>query len=163
MANQLKISTGTTGMTVYAVVFNATGQFWNTSGTPVFEAETDAHWTNYKIALNEAGTTAVYLGTFPSGITVAGVYYAQFREQAAASAALSDAVLGNGEILWTGTAEAFPLATNDPSATNLTFSSGLPNVHATGSGSGTGPIAINQDTGGIDNLRYVNSTGDGVE
>jgi uncharacterized metal-binding protein len=33
---------------------------------------------------------------------------------------------------------------------------------STGVGSGSGPIAINQNTGGSDNLRYINSNGTGI-
>jgi hypothetical protein len=161
MANQLKLSATTSGLTVYAVVFSASGQFWNTSGSPAFEAETDSHWTNYAIALAEAGTSAVYMGNFPTAISTAGEYCVQFRQQSGGSPALSDPILGTGQILWTGTAEALPLASGNSGAVNLTFSGGLPNVHA-GSG-GSGAIAIDHNTGGTDNLRYVTSGGAGVE
>jgi hypothetical protein len=162
MPNQLKLSATTTGLTVYAVVFSASGQFWNTSGTPAFEAETDANWASYAISLAQAGTTAVYMGSFPSAITTAGEYCVQFRQQGGASPALSDPILGMGEILWTGSAEALPLASGNTGGVNLTFSGPLPNVHASGS-SGSGPIAIDHNTGGADNLRYVTSGGLGVE
>jgi hypothetical protein len=164
MANQLKLSATTSGMTVYAVVFSSSGQFWNTSGAPAFEPETDANWTNYAIALAEAGTTAVYMGNFPASITTAGEYCVQFRQQMDASPALTDPILGTGGILWTGSAEALPLASGSASGINLTFSGLLPNVHASGSaGSGGGAIAINHDTGGLDSLRYVTTGGQGVE
>jgi hypothetical protein len=45
----------------------------------------------------------------------------------------------------------------------VSLSGGLPSVNAANVGNGGGPIPINQNTGGADNLRYVNSTGDGVE
>jgi hypothetical protein len=49
--------------------------------------------------------------------------------------------------------------------TTVSLSGGLPSVNATNSGNsgGDGPIAINQNTGGADNLRYVDATGDGIE
>jgi hypothetical protein len=165
MPNQLKLSATTSGLTVYAVVFSASGQFWNTAGTPAFENETDVNWTSYAIALAEAGTTAVYMGNFPAAITTAGEYFIQFRQQADVAPELTDSILGIGEILWTGSTEAIPLSSGDASGINLTFSGALPNVHATGSGgsSGTGSIAIDQNTGGADNLRYVTTAGVGVE
>jgi hypothetical protein len=46
--------------------------------------------------------------------------------------------------------------------TAVTVNSGLPSVNAGNSGSGSGPIAINQNTGGTDNLRYVDSAGNGI-
>jgi hypothetical protein len=102
------------------------------------------------------------MGNFPVGITTAGEYYVQFRQQAGGSAALTDTVLGTGPILWTGSAEALPLSSANSSGVNLTFSGGLPDVNAANS-SGSGSIAINHNTGGADNLRYVNSSGGGVE
>lgn len=43
----------------------------------------------------------------------------------------------------------------------VSLSGGLPNV-SSGGGVTTGPIPINQDTGGTDNLRYVDGSGNGV-
>jgi hypothetical protein len=43
----------------------------------------------------------------------------------------------------------------------VSLSGGLPNV-ATSGGVSSGPIPINQDTGGTDNLRYVDESGNGV-
>jgi hypothetical protein len=212
------------GQTVYAVVLNSAGQAWNTvSGA--FETPTAANWANYAIAMPEqsAGNlTGVYQGSFPAGITTAGVYNILFRQRAGSSAAATDLNNGmlGGQIFWTGTAEAFPLASSATDSANVAmnatnvaanvvqiggtsatgivvsdshgnsvFSStalengggsggnvnvtawdgtpvaitdGLPSVQASNL-IGSGPIAINQDTGGTDNLRYVDTNGNGVE
>ncbi|MGD0771119.1 MAG: hypothetical protein ABSB42_23280 [Tepidisphaeraceae bacterium] len=47
--------------------------------------------------------------------------------------------------------------------TAVSLSGGLPSVNAANVGNGDGPIPINQNTGGADNLRYVDSTGNGIE
>jgi hypothetical protein len=49
--------------------------------------------------------------------------------------------------------------------TAVSLNSGLPSVNAGsgGTGGGSGPIAINHNTGGTDNLRYIDSNGNGVE
>jgi hypothetical protein len=47
--------------------------------------------------------------------------------------------------------------------TPVSLSGGLPSVNAANVNTGEGPIAINQNTGGTDNLRYVDSNGNGVE
>ena len=44
----------------------------------------------------------------------------------------------------------------------VSLSGGLPNVSGGSGGLSSGPIPINQDTGGTDNLRYVDSDGNGV-
>lgn len=44
----------------------------------------------------------------------------------------------------------------------VSLSGGLPNVSGGGGGIDSGPIPINQDTGGTDNLRYVDESGNGV-
>jgi hypothetical protein len=212
------------GATVYAVVLNSLGQAWNT-GSAAFEAVTSADWANYAIAMTEqtAGNlTGIYAGSFPSGITVPGVYDIIFRQQAGSAPAASDTNNGmlGGEFYWTGSAEAFPLASSAAGSANVTMSGsnlsanvalisgvsaaglvlsdshgnsifstaalentpagggnvnvtewngtavslsgGLPAVQAANL-IGSGPTAINQNTGGTDNLRYVDSNGNGVE
>ncbi len=42
------------------------GAWWNTSGTPAFEAYDAAHIANYGIAAVEVGTTGVYTATDPA-------------------------------------------------------------------------------------------------
>ena len=212
------------GQTVYAVVLNSSGQAWNTNSS-VFETPTAADWSKYAIAMSEqtAGSlTGIYAGNFPTAVTTAGVYDILFRQQAGASPAPGDANNGmlGGQFFWTGSVEAFPLASSAANSANVAmtaanlsanvaqiggvsasgivvsdshgnsvFSAAAMENAATGGGNvnvtawngtavslndglpsvqaanlvGSGPIAINQNTGGTDNLRYVDSAGNGVE
>jgi hypothetical protein len=45
----------------------------------------------------------------------------------------------------------------------VSLSGGLPSVNASNAGAGDGPNAITQNTGGADNLRYVDGAGNGIE
>jgi len=173
------------GQTIYAVVLNPSGQAWNATSS-AFETATAANWVNYAIAMTEqsAGNlTGIFAGAFPAAIAVAGVYTVIFRQQSGGSPAagdLNNGMLG-GQIFWTGSTEAFPLASSAATSVNVSMSgadvsanvgswngtavsvaNGLPNVQAA-NGAGGGSIAINQNTGGVDNLRYVDSGGNGVE
>ncbi len=160
------------GQTIYALALNSAGQAWNIS-SGAFEAPTAADWPNYAISMTEqtAGNlTGIYAGSFPTGITTAGVYNILFREQAGGSPSAGDTNNGmlGGQFFWTGSAEAFPLAGGGNvnvtawNGTAVSLSDGLPNVQAANLVGG-GPIAINQNTGGTDSLRYVDSGGNGVE
>lgn len=96
----------TTGKTVYAIIFSAIGQAWNTSGTPAFEALTSAHWTQYAITLTEQATaTGIYEGDFPSAIA-AGSYGVIAYNQAGGSPATTDLPVGEEQIPWTGSGRA---------------------------------------------------------
>src|SRR5208282_115945 len=112
MAGELKTQF-VSGSTVYAVVLNAAGQAWRTD-TAVFESPTAADWANYGVTMAEQSTTGVYEGNFPAAITVAGAYSALFRQQSGGSPAATDQNNGmrGGLICWTGTAEAYPLASS---------------------------------------------------
>jgi hypothetical protein len=212
------------GQTVYALILNSSGQAWNPNSS-AFETPTAANWTHYAIAMAEqtvGNLTGIYEGSFPSGITTAGVYNVLFREQGGGSPAAGDTNNGmlGGQFFWTGSAEAFPLASSAANSVNVAMSAanvsanvaqiagvsasgmvvsdshgnsvfsattlentpagggnvnvtawngtavslsdGLPSVQAANL-VGSGPIAINQNTGGTDNLRYVDSSGNGVE
>jgi len=135
----------TSGQTIYAAVLNTAGQIWR-ADTHVFETPTAANWTKYAIALTEQSTTGIYEGDFPTAIVTAGTYPVLFRQQSAGSPASTDSANGmlGGTLYWSGTGELSPVSTG-------------------GEGAGTGPIAINQNTGGTDNLRYIDSAGNGVE
>lgn len=90
------------GRTLYAVFINAVGQFWNTSGTPAFEAFTVGNIANYGTTITEQSTTGIYLGTAPA--MPVGAIRVIVRERAGASPAVGDANIGGGEFWWTGTA-----------------------------------------------------------
>jgi hypothetical protein len=51
----------------------------------------------------------------------------------------------------------------DWGGTTVSLSGGLPNVNTSNGGDGDGPNPINQNTGGTDNLRYVDAAGNGIE
>jgi hypothetical protein len=184
MAKELK-TPFISGATVYAVILNAAGQAWRTD-SGVFEPPLAGDWAHYANGATEQSTTGIYEGDFPAAITTAGAYHVLFRQQSGSSPASTDQSNGmiGGTIYWTGTAESFPLASSASSAAGVTISGGnlnvnvsqwnstavsldggLPSVNAVGggSGAGSGPIAINQNTGGTDNLRYVDSSGNGIE
>ena len=106
MANELKIAYDAAPL--YSRVFNATGQVWNTSGTPAFEAWADGNVADYVIALTDQNS-GEHLGDFPTGIA-AGTYQVIAYE---GSGALADvAVSPISSIIWDGTAEV-PLASQD--------------------------------------------------
>ncbi len=171
------------GATVYAVILDAAGQAWR-ADSGVFEPPLAVDWAHYANGATEQSTTGIYEGDFPAAIATAGAYHVLFRQQSGSSPASTDQPSGmiGGTIYWTGTAESFPLASSASSAasvamnggnvnvnvtqwngTAVSLNGGLPNVNAGDAGAGGGPIAINHNTGGTDNLRYVNSSGNGVE
>lgn len=103
MANELHAH-ATSGLTLYALLLDATGQAWNGSA---FEAVAGANWTTYVITLTEAAG-GVYLATMPS-VGIGNYTYAVY-EQAGGSAAVTDALRGVGELAWDGTAVCGPVA-----------------------------------------------------
>ena len=98
MANELQAYT-TTGLTLYAVLLNATGQIWNGAA---FEAIVAGSWTSYDIALTEA-TAGIYLANMPAA--VAGDYSYVVYERAGVNPAVTDTIRGSGTIAWDGSAE----------------------------------------------------------
>lgn len=101
MANEL-IFGGASGQSLYLVLLNATGQFFN-SVTPGFEAFNGANYANYDTALTEQGTTGIYLATPPT--LAVGTYRFIVKQYiSAGSPAQADAVVGGGGFDWTGSA-----------------------------------------------------------
>lgn len=90
-----------TGATLYALLFDSTGNVWNGSA---FAAPASGAWTDYDIAMSEVATaTGIYRGSMPAA--AAGIYSFVVRKQAGASPAVGDVAVGAGTIRWTGTAE----------------------------------------------------------
>jgi len=115
MANELLIHYPI-GATLYALLFDATGNVWNGSS---FVAPASASWTDYDIAMSEAATaTGIYRASMPAA--AAGSYGWVVRKQAGAGPAVSDITVGAGSIRWTGTAEE-----TVPAAVNVTYSAGV--------------------------------------
>ena len=105
MANEIRI-TYDPNETLYAVIFNAAGQVWQTTTTS-FVTYDDDNQANYDIALTEAGDdSGEYRGTFPGGIA-AGIYSVQGWAQAGGSPVQDDdeRLGGVGTMHWDGSAE----------------------------------------------------------
>lgn len=101
MSNELKRQWSSDD-TLYARVRNDSGQVWNTSGTPAFEAWDDANITDYDIAMTDK-EGHFHIGTFPSAIT-AGWYWIQYCIQAGSTPAVTDETDGEPELfVWSGT------------------------------------------------------------
>ncbi|MDD5301485.1 MAG: hypothetical protein PHS14_00135 [Elusimicrobia bacterium] len=91
MSNPIIECVNATGLTVYAAQINRlTGEWWNTSGTPAWEAFNAAHWADYAVALTEAAGSGYYWAARPAGVAgalVSDVFYSQ----AGGSPAIGDA------------------------------------------------------------------------
>jgi hypothetical protein len=106
MANEISFAY-VSGKTLYAVIRNGTGGYWNGTAFEVFAA---ANWTAYRVGLIESGG-GQYFGTFPA--VGAGRYSIDIYDQVGGAAATSDVPpVGGGSIEWTGTAEVNPAFTN---------------------------------------------------
>jgi hypothetical protein len=102
MSNELHAET-TTGLTLYAVLLNSTGQVWNGA---TWEAIAGANWTTYDLAMTEAAA-GIYLANMPA--VALGAYSYVVYAQAGVNPATTDAIRGVGYIQWDGSAE-LPLA-----------------------------------------------------
>lgn len=92
-ANEVVFNYGTTGATLYLVDFNASGQAWDTTGTPAYEMFTTTR-EDYDIALAEVGTTGLYLGSLPAS---AGTHYwTIYLDGDGGSPATTDVAIGAG-------------------------------------------------------------------
>lgn len=99
MANELRGVT-TTGKTVYALIVNNQGKFWNGSA---FETYVSANYTTYDVAMTEQGSSGIYLGDFPAGILTSGTYeYFVKRQLNTGTYSESDPVINSGRIDWSG-------------------------------------------------------------
>lgn len=81
---------------------------WNTSGTPGFEAENDAHIAQYAIPMSQVGGMSKYTGTIPSTLpannaTVDRPYILTIYQQFGSSPSLQDIAVYSDNIVWNGT------------------------------------------------------------
>ena len=167
MANELVIN-HPTGSTLYALLFNGTGQIYNGA---TFGAPDSASWTDYDIAMTEATTaTGIYRASMPAA--AAGVYGWVVRKQASGSPAVGDIAVGSGEIRWTGTAEE-----TVPASANVTMHAGVAVAAADANGNipvvlyGTQPavefgqvkITTNVASQGALHIRNNNALGRGID
>lgn len=142
-----------TGITTgkYTLIRQADGFWWNTSGTPAFEAYNAANIASYGIAATETGATGIYTATNPSDTTPA---YFAFVKAAGASLAVADLQTG---LRWTGNTGPLPtsavtLATAQPA---VTFTS----LSVTGAFAIAGGIAVTQSA---TNGNGISVTGNGT-
>lgn len=98
MAKEIQFDYGTTGVVVYALVFDYTGKVWNGAA---FEAINVANWLNYDVVMPEESTTGIYMGTFP--VVSEGKYLVSFRLRVGVAPAATDTKLGSTDISWSGT------------------------------------------------------------
>jgi hypothetical protein len=94
-------SAADTGLTLYAMVENTTGQIWN--GT-AFEDPVSANWGDYDIPMTEQATsTGIFRADMPAA--AAGTYSYIIRSQEGASPAVDDIVMGSSSFFaWDGSA-----------------------------------------------------------
>jgi hypothetical protein len=94
------------GNTLYTIIHKKTDDKVNIIGGNTFEAWVDANIDTYDLAMAD-NDGDYYSVDFPTTITTAGVYRVTIFKQAGASPhADNDTSIAQGEIYWTGTAEA---------------------------------------------------------
>lgn len=98
--------------TVYALIYSpASGAMvWNTSLSG-FQTYLSQNYSGYPLSLSEQGTSAYYVGNFPSVIPP-GDYNVVAKQQVATDPAESDPVVGQGDLQWGGSSLG-PLSLSD--------------------------------------------------
>lgn len=104
MAKEIQAVHSTSGATLYAMLFSATGGIYNSNGFPAgFEAYQTANIADYDIALTEQGTASkIWMGDMPA--VAVGVYGLVVRVRAGGAPAESDSFVTGGQVFWSGTA-----------------------------------------------------------
>jgi hypothetical protein len=104
MAGTIQIDLSNSGITVYALIWNQDGQFWN--GT-AFETYTTANYLNYDIPMTELGTASgIYSVAFPTAIPT-GLYYVSIRRQIGGATDETDRNVGFGSYVWNALDDSF--------------------------------------------------------
>lgn len=104
MAREIQLQTSP-DLVVKAVIRNAAGLVWQTT-SKTFVEFADADMDGYGVLLAEQGdSSGYYVGDFPVDITQVGVYALVAYKQAGESLVASDAVVGTGNLTWTGSHE----------------------------------------------------------
>lgn len=98
MSNELVGASGS-GLTLYGNIINVSGERWNGSA---FETYSSANYTNYAVTMTEDGSSGIYLGDFPTTITTGGHYQLIYYRAGGGTPAEGDAIVGTGEIDWSG-------------------------------------------------------------
>ena len=149
-AGEIK-ATDTAARTLYAVIENPAGQVWNGSS---FAAYADANWAAYAVSVPEQGTSQQYVGNMPAGITTAARYSVIIYERQGAGAAVTDPVVGQGILDWTGTALASE-GINTNTLTTIGATTTSTNGLATGINTQTAKIGTN----GMDSPNEITAQG----
>ena len=84
-----------TGQSVYIIIFNASGQVWNTSNL-AFETYNVSNWSHYYISCTEAAGSGNYFVSVPSQIATAGNYTWTGYVRLGASPASGDTPVSQG-------------------------------------------------------------------
>ena len=104
MSGEYQIRWHETGVTLYACLVNPAGQWWNGSA---FETFVVANWTTYDITLTETPASSYfYVGDHPAALT--DTYSVMVYKQVAGAPAITDYLVGSGEITWDGGEEITP-------------------------------------------------------
>lgn len=98
MADKVEIGHSVSGATLYFHVRNTNGNIWNSAS---FESYSSGNWGTYDVAMTEQGSSRVYLADFPAAIP-AGLYSVTAYEQAGASPAETDSLIGSASAIWDG-------------------------------------------------------------
>jgi len=123
MASELQLKWTETGITAYAIVYNSTGQAWNTAGS-AYETFAVANIADYDTALTEINTTSRwYVGDMPSGAASAA-YSISYHKQAGGSPAVTDQLIGT-ENYRPNAAAVTTIQTGLATPTNITAASGV--------------------------------------
>lgn len=99
MADTVQHGHHRSGSTLYFHVRNTAAEVWSGANFEVYDVD---NWATYDVALTEQESSLVYVGTFPT--LDAGVYSVFVYEQAGASPAAGDELLGSSDKDWDGSA-----------------------------------------------------------
>ena len=128
-------TTDISGKTLYAVYLNPSGQVWNGA---TFAAITNVNWSTYGVVITEQGTTGIFVGNFPTGISTAGRYSTLIYEEATSpTEAVGDKLIASGSVDWTGTTVVTLTAINASVAGVQASSTNNGTAIATGNGQTT--------------------------
>ena len=143
-----------TGATIYTIIFapGTTQTAWNGTAYATFAV---ASWTTFATSTPETpASSGFYVAAFPTS-SAAGNYHWVHYLQAGASPASTDAVVGGNEGYWDGSTFGNVGA--------VTAEITLPATAPLGYGPiGTGSVTVNQDYPTTGNLKFTDSSGDGV-
>lgn len=104
MAGTIQIDLSTNNLTIYGLIWNQDGDFWNGSS---FEAYVTANYGNYDIPMTELGTASgIYSVAFPTSIS-SGVYYVAIRREIGGATDETDRNVGFGSFVWNALDDSF--------------------------------------------------------